>query len=91
MGGPPSFNLVGEVLRCMSMIFFRTVAILGVFLFLVFSVFYNLNLYRVLNHGVSVNKKVILGKIRCQEGLVYFFHLGAVFLRPLLLFLFSKF
>jgi hypothetical protein len=91
MGRPPTLNLFGEILSCVSLYRFSIIIFFIIFIFLSVSVFYNLNIFRVVNHGEAGNKNVIEGKLLIQRNLVFFSHVVPIFLGLLFLFLFFSF
>jgi NADH-ubiquinone oxidoreductase chain 4 len=91
IGRPPTLNLFGEILSCVSLYRFSIVIFIIIFIFLSVSVFYNLNIFRVVNHGEAGNKNVMDGKMLIQRDLVFFSHVVPIFLGLLFLFLFFSF
>jgi len=89
MGRPPTMNFFGEILSSLSLIIYSCFTIFRVFLFLVFSAFYNLNLYSSLSHGEIRKKNIFFSKLNLHENLLFLAHLFPVLLRPLTIYIFS--
>jgi NADH-ubiquinone oxidoreductase chain 4 len=88
MGCPPTLNLFREIFCCLAIYHFSVVIVSRIFVFLLLSIFYNLNLYRIVSHGEYSHKNLFLRKVRLMESLVFFFHLVPSFLGIFILFLF---